>query len=109
MTELKRGKRKSKPVHTGILLDDDYRIIRKDKHNMCLQEYILVVSPATDDEPEKERMEWKEVTYHNAIPDAIRSYARLRQNKAESFDDLLAIMEDINIKIDSFFEVRTDG
>ena len=111
MTELKRRRRTAIKIdipEEGLCLDKKFRIMYLDDDNLILEEYVTVQPPKKDDVlPEKEKR-WKTIgKFYGSIPAAIRDYARIRQNRAKNFDELLAIIDDISINIDDLFKVKT--
>ena len=84
-----------------IKIDDKFRINCGDGLNATLQE----LKESTSGKKIGEKY-WDNIGYYRDIPNAFKAYCKLETFKAESLNDLMKIINNLNEKVTELFEVK---
>ena len=97
-------KRKPKKKVEGIILDETFRLMPLDDHNVELQEFI-----DCEDKDGNPKKKWHWRSYHNSTENAIKAYRKFRTIRSKTSEELLNVIQDIDNKIDAFIKGKCNG
>ena len=111
MTEYKRGAKKEVPEPDGIVLDKKFRIMPLDDKNVELQELITTTAEKATKTRNKGEVyhSWVGKGYYSQMNHAIKAYCNLSVMRTKNMCGLLAIIEELQAKVDNNFTVKVDG